>query len=245
MRLKARGIRRIDGRIIGDDDLLEEPRPALAWAWDDLGYTSGALFGALNLAENRMTVTVTPAGSAGARRRSASTRRRRPRVRSSIESSPASVARLQLVWPEQRPGETSLTIAGSIPVGASRSAADCGGRQPNALVRERVQEPADRERHRGHWRSVRHRRRQSAARPRRRNGAPYTPVSPSRRDRSTAPQGEHQPVRRGRHETERLAHDDPDQRRRARRDCDSGWRPGAFHRTASSSSMARACLAGT
>ena len=48
--LKAAGIRRIDGRIIGDDDAVEEPRPQLAWAWDDLGYTTGALFGALNLA---------------------------------------------------------------------------------------------------------------------------------------------------------------------------------------------------
>ena len=33
---------------------IDEPRPQLAWAWDDLGYTTGALFGALNLAENRM-----------------------------------------------------------------------------------------------------------------------------------------------------------------------------------------------
>ena len=45
---------------------VEEPRPQLAWAWDDLGYTTGALFGALNLAENRMAVTVAPAPSDGA-----------------------------------------------------------------------------------------------------------------------------------------------------------------------------------
>jgi D-alanyl-D-alanine carboxypeptidase/D-alanyl-D-alanine-endopeptidase (penicillin-binding protein 4) len=30
--LKAAGIRRIEGRIIGDDDAVEEPRPQLAWA---------------------------------------------------------------------------------------------------------------------------------------------------------------------------------------------------------------------
>ena len=64
--LKAAGIRRIDGRIIGDDDAIEEPRPQLAWAWDDLGYTTGALFGALNLAENRTSVTITPGATAGA-----------------------------------------------------------------------------------------------------------------------------------------------------------------------------------
>ena len=64
--LETAGIRRIEGRVIGDDDAIEEPRPQLAWAWDDLGYTTGALFGALNLMENRLTVTVTP-GSASSR----------------------------------------------------------------------------------------------------------------------------------------------------------------------------------
>ena len=63
--LKAAGIRRIDGRVIGDDDAIEEPRPQLAWAWDDLGYTTGALFGALNSAENRSTVTIAPGPSSG------------------------------------------------------------------------------------------------------------------------------------------------------------------------------------
>ncbi len=63
--LKAAGIRTIDGRNIGDDNAIEEPRPQLAWAWDDLGYTSGALFGALNVAENRLTVRITPGIAAG------------------------------------------------------------------------------------------------------------------------------------------------------------------------------------
>jgi D-alanyl-D-alanine carboxypeptidase/D-alanyl-D-alanine-endopeptidase (penicillin-binding protein 4) len=63
--LKTAGIRRIDGRIIGIDDAFEEPRPGFAWSWDDLGYATGALFGALNLAENRLTVTVAPGPTAG------------------------------------------------------------------------------------------------------------------------------------------------------------------------------------
>ena len=64
--LKAAGIRRIEGRIIGDDDAIEKPRPQLAWAWDDLGYPTGTIFGALNYAENRMTVTVTPGAAPAA-----------------------------------------------------------------------------------------------------------------------------------------------------------------------------------
>jgi len=115
--VKAAGFERIEGRIVGDDDALEEPRPQLSWAWDDLGYTTGSLFGALNLAENRTVVTVTPAATAGA---PASVRidaraEGRPIVNRVVTGAAGSPS---LVWPEQRPGETSLTIAGSIPLGA-------------------------------------------------------------------------------------------------------------------------------
>src|SRR6185436_17368713 len=64
--IKAAGISRIEGRIIGDDDAIEEPRPQLAWAWDDLGYPTGALFGALNLGENRTTLAIAPGVATGA-----------------------------------------------------------------------------------------------------------------------------------------------------------------------------------
>jgi len=116
--LKAAGIRRIDGRIIGDDDAFEEPRPQLAWAWDDLGYTTGAVFGALNMAENRTVITIAPGAAEG--------------VPTSITIDPRAAYRAltnrsvtgpsgsaPLLWPEQRPGEPSLTIGGSIPAGAA------------------------------------------------------------------------------------------------------------------------------
>src|SRR4051794_14902363 len=63
--LKLAGISRIDGRVIGDDNAIEEPRPALAWAWDDLGYPTGSLFGALNYGENKTLVTIEPGAIAG------------------------------------------------------------------------------------------------------------------------------------------------------------------------------------
>jgi serine-type D-Ala-D-Ala carboxypeptidase/endopeptidase (penicillin-binding protein 4) len=115
--LKTAGIRRIDGRIIGDDDAVEEPRPQLAWAWDDLGYTTGALFGALNFGENRMTVTVTagtaPGGPAALTvEPQASSRPLANRIVTGRSGS------TQLLWPEQRPGEPFLTVAGTIPTGA-------------------------------------------------------------------------------------------------------------------------------
>ena len=114
--LKAMGIHRIDGRIIGDDDAIEEPRPQLAWAWDDLGYTTGALFGALNLAENRMTVTVRPAMFPGG----ATTLSVDPQAAYRPLGNRTMTLQAELsptLWPEQRPGEPFLTIAGFVPAG--------------------------------------------------------------------------------------------------------------------------------
>ena len=115
--LKAAGIRRIEGRVIGDDDLVDEPRPQLAWAWDDLGYTTGALFGALNLAENRSTVTIAPGPSSGMPAVVTVDQRLAFRVVTNrVATGPAGSP--QLLWPEQRPGDLSLTVAGSIPAAA-------------------------------------------------------------------------------------------------------------------------------
>ena len=115
--LRAAGISRISGRIIGNDEAIEEPRPGAMWAWDDLGYTSGSLFGALNYAENRMLVTVTPGATVGAPvvvtvDPLASDR---PLI---IRATTVARDAQALLWPEQRPAETALTIAGTLQVGA-------------------------------------------------------------------------------------------------------------------------------
>lgn len=115
--LRALGLRRIEGRVIGDDDAVEEPRPQLAWAWDDLGYPTGALFGALNLAENRMEITVNPGSATGYQPTFSMDPAAwsRPLRNRTVTGPPESRVSL---WPEQRPGEAFLTIAGSIPIGA-------------------------------------------------------------------------------------------------------------------------------
>jgi D-alanyl-D-alanine carboxypeptidase/D-alanyl-D-alanine-endopeptidase (penicillin-binding protein 4) len=111
------GIRRIEGRVIGIDDAFEEPRPGFAWSWDDLGYSTGAMFGALNLAENRLTVTVTPGATAGTPATlSVDEAAEDLPLINRTETGPAGGD--QLLWPEMRPGETRLTITGSIPAGA-------------------------------------------------------------------------------------------------------------------------------
>jgi D-alanyl-D-alanine carboxypeptidase/D-alanyl-D-alanine-endopeptidase (penicillin-binding protein 4) len=116
--LKASAVTRIEGRIIGDDNALEEPRPSFAWAWDDLGYPTGALYGALNVGENKTVVTIEPGSAAGnpARLSLDASSQGRPLINRSVTGVGGSP---QLLWPEQRPGEPALTIAGSIPVGAA------------------------------------------------------------------------------------------------------------------------------
>ena len=140
--LKAHGIRRIAGNIVGDDDSVEEPRPQLAWAWDDLGYTTGAIFGALNLHENRMTVTVVPWSTPGGPTTlgvepHASHRPLANRTVTGAAGSPT------FVWPEQRPGEPFLTIAGSVAAGGAPARLDVSSGNPTywfaSVFRSRLQ----------------------------------------------------------------------------------------------------------
>lgn len=61
----ARGLRRVDGDIVGDDTAyLWEPYPQ-GWAQDDAVWEYGAPVSALTLNDNTITVSVQPAGRAG------------------------------------------------------------------------------------------------------------------------------------------------------------------------------------
>lgn len=129
--LKSAGIHRIDGRIIGVDDSYEEPRPGFAWSWDDLGYSTGAIFGALNLAENRLTITVAPGAVAGAPTSLAFNVDAQdfPITNRSITGASGSMT---LVWAEMRPGETMLTVAGSVPAGGTPATLTVSAGNPTA-----------------------------------------------------------------------------------------------------------------
>ncbi len=63
--LKARGIRAINGRVIGDDNAVEEPAPGLGWMWDDIPTEDSTSIGALNYNENALRVTVSPGPAPG------------------------------------------------------------------------------------------------------------------------------------------------------------------------------------
>lgn len=58
--LRAAGIRRIDGRIIGDDNLFDDTTIGPGWAWDYLGDGYAAGSSALNYNENVAVIRIWP-----------------------------------------------------------------------------------------------------------------------------------------------------------------------------------------
>jgi serine-type D-Ala-D-Ala carboxypeptidase/endopeptidase (penicillin-binding protein 4) len=63
--LKAAGISRIDGNIVGDGSAFEPNGFGQGWSWDYLQYGYAAPASALEFNENTATLTVTPGASAG------------------------------------------------------------------------------------------------------------------------------------------------------------------------------------
>ncbi len=63
--LSASGITRVDGRIIGDDNLFDDEGLGAGWAWDYLQYGYAAPTGALQYNEDVADLLVTPGAAAG------------------------------------------------------------------------------------------------------------------------------------------------------------------------------------
>jgi serine-type D-Ala-D-Ala carboxypeptidase/endopeptidase (penicillin-binding protein 4) len=59
------GIRRIDGRLIGDDNAFDDDGVEAGWTWDDLAYSYAAPTGALTYDSNAVELVVRPAMVAG------------------------------------------------------------------------------------------------------------------------------------------------------------------------------------
>jgi serine-type D-Ala-D-Ala carboxypeptidase/endopeptidase (penicillin-binding protein 4) len=65
--LRARGVKIINGSLIGDDNAFAEPGWGVGWAWDNLQYGYGAPPSALQYHENQVEVMIGPGMSAGTR----------------------------------------------------------------------------------------------------------------------------------------------------------------------------------
>ena len=112
--LRDKGITRVEGRVIGDDDDVEEPRPGFAWSWEDMGYAYGAIPGALNVGENVATLTVSPGNAEGLPtiiEMSPSA----PEIEVVNHTTTSTPGTQRSVWPELRPGDAALSIHGTVP----------------------------------------------------------------------------------------------------------------------------------
>ena len=63
--LRAAGVERIDGRIVGDDQAFDDEGLGGGWAWDYLQYGYAAPIGALQYNENAAPLTVSPGSHVG------------------------------------------------------------------------------------------------------------------------------------------------------------------------------------
>ena len=121
--LRSLGVRRIAGRIIGDDDILDDGALETAgfgsgWAWDDFARGFAAPAGALQHRQNVVEVVVEPGAAAG---RPASTRFRHPGSDLILRNDVVTVRadRTAGIRLRRLPGRPALVVAGRIPEGAS------------------------------------------------------------------------------------------------------------------------------
>jgi D-alanyl-D-alanine carboxypeptidase/D-alanyl-D-alanine-endopeptidase (penicillin-binding protein 4) len=114
--LKAAGIRRIDGRIIGDDNLFEDTTIGPGWAWDYLvdGYAAGS--SALNYNENIAVVRIWPGDAAGTPARVELSPPGHGLTLVSKVTTSAAGGTLSLSH-SRNPGSDVLQVSGTIPMG--------------------------------------------------------------------------------------------------------------------------------
>lgn len=117
-RLKALGVRSLSGRIIGDDNALDDEPYGQGWMWDDLDEAYSAGVGALQLNLNATVLTVAPGPAPGAPAivtcaTEASGWTLRNQVTTGPADSPAQVS-------TRRPANRAvLEVTGSIPAGGA------------------------------------------------------------------------------------------------------------------------------
>ena len=115
--LAAKGIRTVNGHLIGDDNAFEEPGWGLGWAWDDLAFGYGAAASALQYHENQVELVVGPGLEAGARAIiSVSPAGSGLTIDHQVTTvAPGEPARLTLL---RRPGSEMLTVSGQVALGS-------------------------------------------------------------------------------------------------------------------------------
>lgn len=114
--LREAGIRRVTGRLIGDDRAFDDEGLGAGWAWDYVAAAYAAPVGALSFNENVAIVRVTPGGKEGQPAAIAITPAGHGleivnEVRTGAAGTPVTIDLARL------PGSAKLTVGGSVPLG--------------------------------------------------------------------------------------------------------------------------------
>ena len=137
--LYAKGLRRVGGQLIGDDNAFAEPGYGLGWAWDDLVVGYGAAVGALQYNENQVELLVGPGLEAGGR---AVISVSPPgsgiildhAVTTAAEGQPSRVSL------ERIPDSKTLRVSGQVAVGAPAISLDAAAPNPTLLYLNALRE---------------------------------------------------------------------------------------------------------
>jgi len=115
--LRARGIRVVRGRVVGDASLFTGPPLGRGWAWDDLDADYAAPVGALQFNESVAWILATPAGVPG---QPVALTLQPPaaalRITSTALTAPADSTTSHLQW-SRAPFSDSVGVSGSLPAG--------------------------------------------------------------------------------------------------------------------------------
>ena len=114
--LRAAGIRRVEGRLIGDDNLFDDSTLGPGWAWDYLGDGYAAGSSGLNYNENVAIIRIWPGDTAGAPARIELSPAGHgltlvPKVTTTAAGGTASLSHFR------NPGSEVLEVSGTIPLG--------------------------------------------------------------------------------------------------------------------------------
>jgi len=116
--LREAGVRRVTGRLIGDDNAFDDEGLGAGWAWDYVAAAYAAPTGAINYNENVVSVRIAPAATEGA---PATIELAPPGHLLAIDNAvrtgaTASATSLSL---SRLPGSRALTVRGSVPLGGT------------------------------------------------------------------------------------------------------------------------------
>jgi D-alanyl-D-alanine carboxypeptidase/D-alanyl-D-alanine-endopeptidase (penicillin-binding protein 4) len=63
--IRAKGITRVEGRVVGDDNVFDDEGLGQGWSWDDLAHDYATPVGGLGFNENAVRLTFAPGAAAG------------------------------------------------------------------------------------------------------------------------------------------------------------------------------------